>query len=193
MHSGKKSFLWLITVFVAPILLGTLLFFNLEKLGFEKGSVNYGILVQPAQPTKPEDLKQDDSPAVVEDVLTKKWTMLYIENIDNDACDDFCKARLRTIKRVRLLMNEQMRRVRTVLVSNNKVIKSISTKDNPDLVITEVTSGSGFLKQFPEQQQKPIYLIDPFGNLMMYYPQPEPDLKKMIKDIRRLLKYSHLG
>ena len=68
MHSGKKSFLWLITVFVAPILLGTLLFFNLEKLGFEKGSVNYGILVQPAQPTKPEDLKQDDSPAVVEDV-----------------------------------------------------------------------------------------------------------------------------
>ena len=193
MDSGKKSFLWLITVFVAPILLGTLLFFNLERLGFEKGSVNYGILVQPAQPTKLEDLKQGDSPAVVENVLTKKWTMLYIENIENDVCEDFCKARLRTIKRLRLLMNEQMRRVRTVLVSSNEVIKTISTKENPDLVMTEVTTNSGFLKQFPEQQQKPIYLIDPFGNLMMYYPQPEPDLKKMIKDISRLLKYSHLG
>lgn len=193
MDSGKKSFLWLVTIFVAPILLGTLLFFNLERLGFEKGSVNYGILVQPAQPTKLEDLKQDNNPAVEEEVLTKKWTMLYIENSENAVCDDFCLARLSNIKRIRLLMNEQMRRVRTVLVSNNEVAKSISSKDNPDLVMTEVTPNSNFLKQFPEQQLKPIYLIDPFGNLMMYYPQPEPDLKKMIKDIRRLLKYSHLG
>ncbi|GAA0407926.1 hypothetical protein GCM10009133_15590 [Cocleimonas flava] len=190
MDSGKKSFLWLVTIFVAPILLGTLLFFNLERLGFEKGSVNYGNLVQPAQPTKVEDLKQAGAPAVLEDVITKKWTMLYIEN---GKCEEFCQARLRTIKRVRLLMNEQMRRVRTVLVSSDDVLKSISSKDNPDLVLTEAMPDSEFLKQFPEQQQEPIYLIDPFGNLMMYYPQENPDLKKMIKDIRRLLKYSHLG
>ncbi len=190
MDSGKKSFLWLVAIFVAPVLLGTLLFFNLERLGFEKGSVNYGLLVQPAQPTKLADLKQGDSPAVVENVLTKKWTLLYIEN---DNCEEFCKARLRIIKRIRLLMNEQMRRVRTVLVASHEVIKTISIKDNPDLVMTNVSGNSEFLKQFPEQAKMPIYLIDPFGNLMMYYPQADPDLKKVIKDIRRLLKYSHLG
>ena len=89
MDSGKKSFLWLVTVFIAPILLGTLLFFNLDKLGFKKGSVNYGLLVQPALPTKLADLKQGDSPAVAKEVLTKKWTMLYIEN---DKCDETCVA-----------------------------------------------------------------------------------------------------
>ena len=36
-------------------------------------------------------------------------------------------------------------------------------------------------------------LIDPLGNLMMYYPQVEPNAKKMIKDLAKLLKYSHLG
>lgn len=190
MDSGKKSFLWLVTVFIAPVLLGTLLFFNLDKLGFEKGSVNYGLLVQPALPTKLADLKQGDSPAIAKEVLTKKWTMLYIEN---DKCDETCVARLRLIKRTRLLMNEQMLRLRNVFVGSDEVGKTISTKDNPDLVITNVTSNSEFLKQFPVQEKNPIYLIDPFGNLMMYYPQVEPDLKKMIKDIRRLLKYSKLG
>ena len=104
-----------------------------------------------------------------------------------------CSARLRLIKRTRLLMNEQMLRLRNVFVGSDEVGKTISTKDNPDLVITNVTSNSEFLKQFPVQEKNPIYLIDPFGNLMMYYPQVEPDLKKMIKDIRRLLKYSKLG
>jgi len=190
MDSGKKSFLWLVAVFVAPVLLGTLLFFNLERLGFEKGSVNYGILVQPALPTKLADLKQGDSPAVAKEVLTKKWTLLFIEN---DQCNEICITRLKLIKRLRLLMNEQMLRIRNVLVSSNEVIQSISTKDFPDLVLTNVASNSEFLKQFPVQDKKPIYLIDPFGNLMMYYPQAEPDLKKMIKDIKRLLKYSKLG
>lgn len=190
MDSGKKSFLWLVAVFVAPILIGTVLFFNLDRLGFDKGSVNYGLLVQPAQPTKLADLKQGDKPAVLNEVLTKKWTMLYIEN---DTCDADCITRLKLAKRLRLLMNEQLRRIRTVLVSSESVTQAISKKDFPDLVLTNVGPNSEFLKQFPVQEKKPIYLLDPFGNLMMYYPQAEPDLKKMIKDVKRLLKYSKLG
>lgn len=190
MDSGKKSFLWLVAVFVAPVLLGTVLFFNLDNLGFEKGSVNYGVLVQPAQPTKLADLKQGDNPAVVEEVLTKKWTMLYIEN---SQCTEICIKRLKLIKRLRLLMNEQLRRIRTVLVSSKEVAQSISAKEFPDVVLSHVPSNSEFLKQFPVQDKNPIYLIDPLGNFMMYYPQEEPDLKKMIKDIKRLLKYSKLG
>lgn len=196
MDAGKKSFLWLIAVFVAPILLGTLLFFNLEKLGFEKGSVNYGVLVQPAFPVKVHELMHEDKVALREETLAKKWTMLYIEP---EKCDNTCLDRLLLIKRVRLLMNEQMRRVRTVLVSNKSVSASVSKKDNPDLVLTHLDLNlsnlgvSSFLKQYPELDKTPIYLLDPMGNLMMYYPQVNPDAKKMIKDLQKLLKYSHLG
>ncbi len=191
MDAGKKSFLWLIAVFVAPILLGTLLFFNLERLGFEKGAVNYGTLIQPAFPAQLHDLMQGDKEADKEKTLTNKWTMLYIEP---DICDQACLDRLMLIKRVRLLMNEQMRRVRTVLVSKQEVGALISIKDNPDLVLAHVDmTSSEFLKQFPELEKTPVYLLDPLGNLMMYYPQVSPDIKKMIKDLLKLLKYSHLG
>ena len=192
MDAGKKSLLWLIVVFVAPIALGTLLFFNLDRLGFEKGAVNYGTLIQPAFPAQTYDLMQKDKSAAREETLAKKWTMLYIEPDNN--CDQVCLDRLQLIKRVRLLMNEQMRRVRTILVSDKEVAALLSIKEYPDLVLANIdTNDSDFLKQFPELDKTPIYLLDPLGNLMMYYPQVNPDIKKMIKDLLKLLKYSHLG
>ena len=191
MDAGKKSFLWLIAVFVAPILLGTLLFFNLENLGFEKGSVNYGTLIQPAFPVKIHDAKLGDSAADRKGTLAKKWTMLYIEA---DNCDQNCSDRLLLMKRVRLLMNEHMRRVRTVFVASKTVSEAVSKQDNPDLVVVNVEiATSSFLKQYPHLDKSPIYLLDPLGNLMMYYPQSDPNAKMMIKDLKKLLKYSHLG
>ncbi len=191
MDAGKKSFLWLVAVFVAPILLGTLLFFNLENLGFEKGSVNYGTLIQPAFLTKTAELKQGSEPAVFEDTLAKKWTLLYIETTE---CKQFCLNRLLLMKRIRLLTNENMRRVRTLFVSSQHNLDQIVKDQNRDLVMANIDSTSSeFLKQFPDLEKFPVYLIDPFGNLMMYYPQVDPDAKKMLKDLHRLLKYSHLG
>jgi cytochrome oxidase Cu insertion factor (SCO1/SenC/PrrC family) len=37
-----------------------------------------------------------------------------------------------------------------------------------------------------------IYLVDPLGNLMMYYPS-DADPRGMIQDLQRLLKYSQIG
>jgi len=191
MDAGKKSFLWLVAVFVAPIVLGTLLFFNLENLGIEKGSVNYGTLIDPAFPVKGIDLKQGSEPVVYEDTLAKKWTLLYIETTE---CNEFCLNRLLLMKRIRLLTNENMRRVRTLFVSNQKILDAVDKEQNKDLVIASIElNNSKFMKQFPDLDQSPVYLIDPFGNLMMYYPQADPDAKKMLKDLHRLLKYSHLG
>lgn len=191
MDAGKKKFLILIAVFVAPILIGTLLFFNLERLGIEKGSTNYGTLVQPAFPSVVADLKQGDSKAVREATIAKSWTMTYIEPVN---CDQICLDKLTLIKKVRLLTNEKMRRVRTLFVSNKTTIDTIDKSQYQDMVMTYVSdSKSEFLKQFPAQETKPIYLIDPYGNIMMYYPQADLNAKKMIKDINRLLKYSQLG
>ncbi len=191
MDAGKKSFLWLVGVFVAPILLGTLLFFNLDNLGFNRGSTNYGTLVQPAFPLKIEGLMQSGGNADIKETLSKKWTILYIESGE---CKEACLNRLKLIKRIRLLTNEQMRRVRTTVVSSKDTLAGIDKGQNSDLVMAHLeASSSSFYNQFPAKEKSPIYLIDPLGNLMMYYPQVEPDVKKMLKDINRLLKYSHLG
>ncbi len=87
-----------------------------------------------------------------------------------------------------------MRRVRTLFVSNKAIVNNIDKSQYSDMVMTNVNDkNSAFLKQFPNQETKPIYLIDPYGNIMMYYPQAELNAKKVLKDINRLLKYSQLG
>ena len=191
MDSGKKKFLMMVAVFVTPVVLGTILFFNLELLGIEKGSTNYGNLVHPALPAVVADLKQGDSVAVREETIAKSWTMAYVEP---KACDQVCLDKLTLIKKVRLLTNEKMRRVRTLFVTSKAIESSIDKSQYNDMVMTNVINeNSEFLKQFPYRETKPIYLIDPYGNIMMYYPQDDLNAKKIIKDINRLLKYSQLG
>ena len=190
MDQGKKSLLALVFVFLAPVVLGSLLFFNKEKLGISS-TVNYGTLIIPAKPTLAEGLFHKGKPAKPEQALSKRWTMLYIEP---NECDSFCLDRLLLIKRVRLLMNEEMRRVRTTFITPQANLEDILQKDNPDLKIRQIESSNAeFLKQFPHLNERPIYLIDPLGNMMMFYPQETPEYKKMIKDLKRLLKYSRVG
>ncbi len=200
MNASKKSFLLIVAIFIAPILLGTLYFFNMESFGISRKSINYGTLVQPAFPLKTGNLMQSGKVVDPKQTILKKWTLLYIAPSN---CDQSCLDRLLLIKRVRLLMNEQMRRVRTLLVANSKTLDEIikqTRQQNPDLVYVSVAANtsiagesSGFLAQFPQREKNPVYLIDPLGNLMMVYAQEKPDAKKMIRDMLRLLKYSRLG
>ena len=191
MRSSQKKFLMLVAVFLLPVILGSLLFFSQDKIGYDKGSTNYGTLVHPALPAKIIDLKQGDNVAIKEQTIAKSWTMAYIETGN---CDLVCLDKLTLIKKVRLLTNEKMRRVRTLFVTNPTIEASIDKSQYTDMVFTNVAdSNSEFTQQFPVQDVKPIYLIDPYGNIMMCYPQKDLNAKKIIKDINRLLKYSQLG
>lgn len=191
MNATKKSLVLLLLVFVAPVLVGTVLFFNLERFGFDKGSTNYGTLVHPAQPAIMADLKQASGDAIKDETIGKRWTLTYIAPSD---CDQTCLDKLTLIKKVRLLTNEKMRRVRTLFVSKKATVDAVDKGKFPDMVFTYVDGqNSAFIKQFPVKDSNPIYLIDPLGNIMMYYSQDELNAKKMIKDLNRLLKYSKLG
>jgi hypothetical protein len=44
----------------------------------------------------------------------------------------------------------------------------------------------------PMRGAERVYLVDPLGNLMMYY-LPDANPRGMIKDLHRLLKYSRIG
>jgi hypothetical protein len=50
----------------------------------------------------------------------------------------------------------------------------------------ELAPGAG------EAARDSVYLVDPLGNLMMRYPEGA-DGKRMLKDLRRLLKVSQIG
>ena len=190
MDQGKKSLLALVFVFVAPVLLGSLLFFNKEKLGINS-TVNYGELIVPAKLTQTDGLTHNGKPALAEQALSKRWTLLYIEP---NECDAFCQDRILLIKNVRLLLNEEMRRVRITFITPPASTEAAIQQKYSELVIRHIDSSeSVFLKQFPQLDKRPIYLLDPLGNMMMLYNEEKPNHKAMIKDLKRLLKYSRVG
>lgn len=191
MKSGQKKLLIILAVFLLPIVLGTLLFFTIDKLGLNRGSTNYGTLVQPALPAVMGDLMQGSEIASKEATLVKKWTLVYIEPKE---CDQVCLDKLVLMNKIRLLTNEKMRRVRTLFVTNKGTADIIDNTPFKNMVITHVDQNdSAFIQQFPKREIKPIYLIDPYGNIMMYYGDKDLNAKKVIKDLNRLLKYSKLG
>ncbi len=196
MNSSKRSFIIIVVAFIAPIILGSLVYMNKERLGMGSKTVNYGTLIHPARPIETLDLLQGNKPADAKAVLQGKWTLLQIAPTK---CDTLCQEHLLLIKRVRTLMNEHMRRIRTVLVTNNGEADATAMQTSyPDLILTHTnTETSKFIAQFKQTNvdtgSATIYLIDPLGNLMMLYPQTEPNVKRILKDLKRLLKYSRLG
>ena len=111
--------------------------------------------------------------------------MVYISS----RCDDGCEKAVADMKTMRTLMNADMRRIQRMIS-----IKDISTPKNSDknLIRARVTSQKLTLN-LKNYTENAIYLIDPIGNIMLYYEPQNIDVRLVIKDLKRLFKYSRIG
>ena len=113
------------------------------------------------------------------------WTMVYVSS----RCDDACEKAVADMKTIRTLMNADMRRIqRMIIIEDN----STPTSDDKTLIKARVISEklTQSLKKYTENA---IYLIDPIGNIMLYYEPQNIDIRLVIKDLKRLFKYSRIG
>ena len=175
----KKEFWVLLTIFILPIALGTL-FFYLNPGYFSQNTVNYGELVRPVIATDSSDIKIEGDAS-----FDGIWTLIYVTN----SCDSFCDKAVTDIKTIRTLVNMDMRRIQRMLITKDG---SSSKTDDDNLIKAEITSEglTNSLSKFPENA---IYLIDPIGNFMLYYKPQGINIKFVLKDLKRLLKYSRIG
>ena len=177
--TAKKEFWMLLAMFVLPIAFGTL-FFYANPNYFSESTVNYGELVRPVIVIDESDIEIDSEAS-----LQGIWTMVYVSS----RCDDACEKAVTDMKTIRTLMNDDMRRIQRMII-----IKDNSTPPSDDkglikaMVISEKLTQS--LKKYTENA---IYLIDPIGNIMLYYEPQNIDIRLVIKDLKRLFKYSRIG
>ncbi len=113
------------------------------------------------------------------------WTLAYVSN----KCETLCSKTVKDMETVRVLMNDEMRRIQTAVVIPND---SKPTNLNGKALSVYISNFVLFqrLNSFGEEV---IFLIDPIGNIMMYYEPEEIDIKRVVKDLKRLLKYSRIG
>jgi hypothetical protein len=88
-----------------------------------------------------------------------------------------------------------MNRVQRVLIAGDACCDAqFLHEQHPDLITIRATAAAApLLALLPSEAQKPrVYLIDPLGNLMMFYPA-DVKAKGMLEDLKRLLRLSSIG
>lgn len=199
MSKGRKQLILLIAFFVAPIIIAIIMYNMVPEAGPSK-TKNHGDLVVPARPLTDVALQLESGKDYKFSDMNKTWVMIYIGDA---ACDKTCAEVLYKMRQSRLAQRGEHLRIKRLYISTSGKAKPSLLKilkDHPGL---EVAHGSAaavaaVLKQFQLENKATaksanrLYLVDPFGNLMMSY-ENGFDAKGLIKDMTLLLKVSRIG
>jgi hypothetical protein len=195
-------------MFFAPLALSFYLYYG--KFWHPGGRVNAGELIEPARPlpalalplaSPVAQLASAASPrAEATDqtdpqFLKGKWTLLYVQH---GRCDDECRRHLYDTRQVRLALDREMNRVQRVFIGDSDCcdLKELLAA-HPDLMAIRASPADepllGLLPTRPGAvNPHRVYLIDPLGNVMMFY-EANARPKGMLEDMKRLLRLSSIG
>ncbi len=198
---SRIKLLAVLGVFAVPLLIATLWLHYVRTSGSSLGIAVRGDLIHPAYPLEDIALLEGEDEAFDTESLRGIWTMFYVPQGE---CAEACRTNLYHMRQVRLALNHRMDRVqRAVLVQDRQQLDATLIADHPGLRVLHgaedqyqsmvskieqaLTAAEGDMNA-----EDTIYLIDPFANLMMRFPADLPP-KKMLKDIKHLLKVSRIG
>jgi len=173
-------------VFIIPILVSWyLVFFSDFKKGDE--GTQKGELISPVIPLGEPEVFNLKSKTI--ESINGKWTLLFF--VENE-CNQLCEDKLYQLRQIRLALGKDRDKVDRLLVSKNKQQWSQYTNSFNGQKYIDPTSRdyNGLIKKFNDYaglDLKATYLIDPYGFLMMKYPQDDNPMGT-IKDIERLIK-----
>ncbi|MGB5718483.1 MAG: SCO family protein [Gammaproteobacteria bacterium] len=197
--SSRQALVLLGLLFMTPAFVAWVMHNSSEQGWRPQGTTNRGMLVHPARPLAlPEVMMVAGQSA--NDFLQGRWTLLYIGDAD---CDAVCNENLYKMRQIRTAQNENMRRIQQLYLVRDEALPAALTallaNDYKDTAVTLMTTDQVqqiapyfLIDGVSMQAAERVYIIDPLGNLMMYYP-PDADPGGMLKDLKKLLKYSKIG
>jgi predicted nucleic acid-binding Zn ribbon protein len=152
--------------------------------------VNYGDLID-ARPLMDPVLRGIDAKPFRVSQLRGKWILLQLDSGD---CSEECRKKLVYMRQVRLALGKDAERVERVwLLTDGAIPEAAQLRDIQGTFVAQA-AGSALLSEFPAAQNASghIYVVDPLGNLMLRFPT-DPDPRRMLKDMTRLLSVSRVG
>ena len=176
--------LWLIVaICAAPVIASYVVFYGWHP----SGRVNYGELIEP-RPVAVQALRTIDGRTLQWADLRGQWVLL---TVDSGRCEERCRTKLLYMRQVRLAQGKETDRIERVwLVSDGITPAPALLAEHPGLIVAR--AGETELASLPHARSATdhVYVVDPLGNLMMRFP-PDPDPRRMLKDVARLLRHSH--
>ena len=184
--SGRLQLVLIALAFLGPLLIAAWLYFAGGILAPE-GRSNHGALLEPIV-----NLGDAVPGSAVAPLHENSWLLLYVNNL---ACDDPCQEALYTQRQSRLMLGKEMDRLTRVFLHGDTPPDTVFlAAEHAGLITIEDSSLLGLLnnKRPVDLPAGGYYLIDPLGNLVMYF-RPDIDPADMVSDIKRLLKLSRIG
>jgi cytochrome oxidase Cu insertion factor (SCO1/SenC/PrrC family) len=166
---------------IAPVAAAYVAYYFLPR----EARVNYGALIAAPAPAL-MGARFDGKPFALAD-FRGRWVLLIA---GGERCETACLRMLYATRQARTMQGrEQDRIVRAVLLTGDRAPPADALAEHPGLVAAHHDETS--LASLPTKSDA-IYLVDPLGNLVLRY-SDDPDIKRLGKDLERVLRASNIG
>ena len=184
--AGRLQLLLLSLVFFGPLILAAWMYFS--GTGFQpEGRTNHGQLLDPLI-----NMAEALPDASIHEHNEGHWLLVYANSGD---CDAACEFALLTLRQSRLMLGREMDRLRRVFLHGDSAPDTVLLANEHAGLITLQDEGLSVLLESsrpPNLAAGGYFLIDPLGNLVMYF-RPDIDPSDMVEDIDHLLELSRIG
>ena len=180
-RSNRLKLWLLLAVCAAPIAASYIAYYVWQP----SGHVNYGELLDP-RPVPGSPLAALDGGAFSFTSLKGAWVLVVAGNAN---CDERCRTDLVYLRQMRLALGKESERVQRVwMLTDDGSPPAGLLAEHPGLLVVRARD-SEVLRLLTPEAARQIHVVDPLGNLMMRFPD-DPDPRRMLKDIGRLLRHS---
>ena len=155
------------------------------------GRTNHGTLVEPPVRLETEGMRSVEGRRVDASLFKGKWTLLYAAE---SSCRATCEKALYKMRQARFALGEDMQRIQRLTVFPVDAADGLAKKvEGLDAALMVVSADAPWMERFKAGGgAAEIFLVDPQGYLIMWYPQ-DANPSGLIKDLERLLRISKIG
>lgn len=182
---GRLTLLLISAVFFAPIFLAVYLYFS-DNPWRPSETTQLGTLITPPVQLPNETLAADQGGFS----FTEVWSLIVLAE---DQCAATCMTALEDIRQIRLSLGPKMPRLQTVFLPAGAAASvQLDARAFPKMIVADPAAAAIVHERVSGWQDGQIFLVDPFGNLMMSY-APGTDKGDVRKDLGHLLQLSEIG
>jgi hypothetical protein len=189
--SGRWKMLALMLVCAAPVIVSYFMYYVVRP----EGRKNYGELIQPARALPAVQARLLDGTAYAMPALQGQWLLV---SVAGGACDAACQKRIYWTRQLREVMGRDKDRIERVwLVMDDAPVDAklapqvhAPLNDAQALRVDAATLAAWLPAAAGNQKiEEHIYVVDPYGNLMLRWPV-DIDAAKAKRDVHNLLRAS---
>lgn len=177
----------LLIILLTPVIVvvsSSLLYFSGALMSEDRS--NNGILLTPVLSVTDFGLPE------IEISQDRHWQLIQF----SPQCEQQCLEKVMEQRQMHIALGKRQARIKRVLLTETDVTDSLGT-DFPRLELQSfnaVNISENLTNRVPPDvlAQNPIFVVDPFGNIMLYFTN-EHDYKAQMSDIKKLLKLSTIG